>query len=256
MTVIISLSTIPNRLNVEEGFGLRECLKVLLNLTYDDYEVHLNIPAKYSKLNEDYIIPEWLVELKHPKLKLFTDLEDYGAMTKLLPTLQRITDPNTVIITVDDDLRYHRDFIEYHLKMREKYPKAAIGFSGQMSLEDKRALVTSVPKDTQVSVVQGYKTVSYLRGFFDNDFNNFIGKHWNDDFVISAYLGSKGIARIVPFHEGDTYFFARVQSWPIIGHIPCPFGGCNIFRNEVHTDNDQWLQEQLDNGNLSKLLPV
>jgi hypothetical protein len=51
--IIISLTTIPNRLNSphNEG-GLKKVLDKILNLSYHNYEVHLNIPYICKKINE------------------------------------------------------------------------------------------------------------------------------------------------------------------------------------------------------------
>lgn len=232
--VILTMTTIPNRLNhPRPDFGLRNVLDRLLSMTYENYEIHLNIPHHYKKLDEPYIIPEWLEQLDDPKLNIFRT-EDYGAVTKIAPTLLRVTDPEAIIITVDDDLFYEDGFIEYHLKRREQYPNAVLGFSGLGSIEDRGIrYVTSVEKDTRVKVIEGYKTVSYKRKFFDEDFfTDFIGKHWNDDIIISAYMGMNNIEKIVLNYEGDTDFRPRVESFPVINHAPCDRGGCNLFREE------------------------
>ena len=49
------------------------------------------------------------------KIKIFRT-EDLGPATKLIPTVERITDPETIIIVCDDDLVYHPDMIKEHIK--------------------------------------------------------------------------------------------------------------------------------------------
>jgi hypothetical protein len=129
--VILSLSTVPSRLNeTRAGWGIKPVIDRIVSLSYSNYEIHLNIPYTNNKTNQEYIIPEWLEEYskKYDLLKIFR-CEDYGAITKILPTILRINDPETIIITVDDDLNYIDGFIEYHLKKRLFYPDSALGFA-------------------------------------------------------------------------------------------------------------------------------
>lgn len=237
--VIISLTTIPNRLNSpHNNGGLRPVLDKLINQKYDNYEVHLNIPYINKKTNEEYVIPMWINDYFNTKLKLFRT-EDYGSITKLLPTIDRIYDPETIIITVDDDLDYEDGFIEYHLEKRKIYNNAALGFAGISAINGSCHFCTTLREDTRVKIIEGYKTVSYKRGFFGDDFKDFVLGNWNDDMIISAYLGKNNIPKFVMSYSGDTDYKARVESFPIKGHLPNERGGCSIFRDEGSPDNHQ-----------------
>ena len=105
--IILSLTTIPQRLNYHnESGGLKPVIDRLLNLSYGNYEIHLNIPYVNKKNQSEYIIPEWLNLIDNPKLKIFRT-DDYGSITKILPTLMRIDENSEqIIITLDDDLEY------------------------------------------------------------------------------------------------------------------------------------------------------
>lgn len=233
MTVILTMTTIPNRLSEDrDGWGLRKNLDILLNMSYDDYVLHLNIPETHKKTHEKYVLPEWLNNLNHPKLKLFYRCEDYGPLTKIVPTLHRTWD-DAVIITVDDDLEYMDGFIEYHLKKREQYPDAVLGFSGLCTLDNTMHFCTTVKEDVRVKILEGYKTVSYKRSMFKDDFfTDFVGKHWNDDITISAYMGKHNVPKIVLAYDCEIDYTPRVESFPVVGHLPVEWGGCNIYRQE------------------------
>ncbi len=114
--VILSLTTIPQRLNYHNpSGGIKPVIDKLLNLSYGNYEIHLNIPYVNKKNQSNYVIPEWLMEINNTKLKIFRT-DDYGSITKLLPTIMRLDENSEqIIITVDDDLEYMDGFIEYHL---------------------------------------------------------------------------------------------------------------------------------------------
>lgn len=235
--VIITLTTIPNRLNRSNG-GLKPVIDRLLNLTYKNYEIHLNVPNVCKKSNEKYFIPKWLEDIKDPKLKVFRT-EDYGSLTKILPTLMRLDrNDDTIIITVDDDLEYIDGFIEYHLEKRKIYPNYALGFAGLSAIDGSCHFCTTVKNDTRVKILEGYKTISYKNNFFKQDFfEEFVGKSWSDDIVLSAYLGKHNIQKIVINYNKDVDFNPRVESFPIVGHLPNDKGGCFWFRNENVDDN-------------------
>ena len=241
------MTTVPDRLYQKNNISTTEiAIQNLLSQSYLKYEIHLNIPKKYK--NTEVTIPEWLIDYqnKYSNLKVFL-VDDVGPITKLLPTLQRISDAESTIIIVDDDLYYMQDMIKYHLVAREKYPSCAIGFAGITAIDGSCHFCTSMNRDIRVRILEGYKSISYKRYFFDDleDFiNNFATKTWNDDVAISAYLGYKNIEKIVVSYEHDTDFSPRVESFPVIGHIPAESSGCFLFR---HSPDDQKLNDIVAN---------
>jgi hypothetical protein len=240
--IILTLTTIPNRLNSpHENGGLRKNLERILNLSYPNYEVHLNIPNVCKKTNENYLIPDWLTDITDNRLKIFRT-EDYGSITKIVPTLMRIDENSeTIIITIDDDLEYLDGFIEYHLYKREQYPNSAIGFAGLAAIDKTCHYCTTVEKDVRVKILEGYKTVSYKRNFFKEDFfKEFVGNSWNDDMLISAYLGKHNIEKWVVNYNNDNDFSPRVESFPVVKHLPNESGGCNWFRHDSVDDGSDF----------------
>ena len=236
--VILTLTTVPNRLSEDrEDWGTKKTIERLLQLSYPNYEIHFNIPLYCESTGEQYIIPEWLKDNNDARLKVFRT-EDYGPITKIAPTIWRIDDPEQLIISVDDDIVYQDGFIEYHLQMREKYPNAALGFAGLTNLDNpEQQFCTAVEKDVRVEFLEHYKTISYLRKFFDDEFfTDFVGVHWNDDTTVSSYLGKKGIARIVMAYDKEVNYTPRAESFPVQEHVAVEQGGCNVFREEGHTE--------------------
>lgn len=236
--VIISLTTIPNRLSKEENNNsVKKVIDFLMNMSYENYEIHFNIPYVNTKTNENYILPDWLDKYNNNKLKIFRTY-DYGSITKLLPTINRITDFDQIIITVDDDLEYEDGFIEYHMLKRKIYPNCALGFAGIGSIEgDNCHFCTPVKNDTRVKILEGYKTISYKRSFFKDDFEDFAVGNWNDDLIISAYLGKENIKKIVMNYNLITDFSPRAESFPVIKSFPNEYGGCYLYRINNIPDN-------------------
>jgi hypothetical protein len=246
--VILTLTTIPERLHFEHPLGLQAVLYSLINLKYQNYEIQFNIPHTNKKTNVEYVIPSWLQKLSdHSNLRIFRT-EDYGPATKIFPTLQRITNPNQLIIVVDDDLIYESRLIEGHLTLRAKNDEVAWGYAGLnnmgLRLGDARdRFVIGVMADTRVGIIEHYKSVSYRRRFFEEDFNEeFLSKGWADDQLLSAYMGMKDRAKIVghtdyipPHKDQDEWRkYGVVESFPVIKHSVTKSRdeGCNLWRKE------------------------
>jgi len=242
--VILSLSTTPVRLLEDrEGWGVRPVIEKLISLSYPNYEVHFNVPYISHKSNEEYVLPEWIKNIQNDRLKIFR-CHDYGAITKLVPTLCRTNDEETIIITVDDDIEYMDGFIEYHLKKRKFYPDSALGFAGLSAINGSCHFCTTLKEDTEVKIVEGYKTFSYKRGFFKEDFfDEFLNKSWNDDIIISAYLGKHKIKKIIMNYYLDEVFNPVVESFPIGKVVPNEKSGCNLYRANSVSDNTEYFSK-------------
>lgn len=257
MKIVLTLTTIPERLNSIYNFDMRYCIESLLNQNYDgEYEIHLNIPKTYKKTNAEYIIPDWLNEIQDKKLNVFRT-EDYGSITKLIPTLQRIDDGETIIIVLDDDMYYHEELINEHIKNRLNWPEYVVGYDGIRARDvdgkfaryfnDSRDYYfSSLKMNSLVDIVQHYKTVSYKREFFKEDFFDFIDEYgtWCDDTTVSAYLAKNKIGRLITYYDGDKDFL-NYDEWlnnlrytfPIKKYVEHGTNeGCNISRKE---NNDE-----------------
>lgn len=246
MKFIISLTTVPNRLHAsnatDNSRGCRPALLSLLNQSYEDFEVHFNIPNIYKALSQVVTLPEWLKETEadYPKLKIFRT-EDYGAATKLCPTVQRVIDPEQNIIIADDDLRYCDGILDAYKEARSRYPDDCIGYAGISEIGGKgRHFCTTVDSDARVKILEGYKTVCFKRSFFDEDYNKFVNVTWADDLGMSAYMGYRNIKKIVLNYPSDTDFSPRVESFPVIGHTSYENNqGCNVFRRLVENCKEE-----------------
>lgn len=241
---IITLTTIPERLgNTHYGeLGVMSCIKSLCDQTYENYEIHFNIPSVYKLKNKEYELPEWLIQLEqqHSQLKIYR-VEDVGPPTKILPTIKRVQDNNAVLIVVDDDMVYRKELVEEHVKNQNLIENCAIGYDGLCAMDEvvyedsRNHYVSMVKKNTRVKILQHYKSVSYKRSFFEDDlFESFVGKTSSDDILISAYMGYKNIRKIVASYDGDNHcddfneWLEKVgSSFPIIRHISHdPSQGC------------------------------
>ena len=272
MNIIVTLTTIPTRLNSKYKFDMRFCLESLLNQNYDNFEVHLNIPNTFKKTGEDYIIPDWLNEMikNNNKLKLFRT-EDYGSATKLIPTIQR-TSNGDIIIVVDDDIIYHEELVNEHLKNIEKWPNYVIGYDGMRSRDldgnfsnhfgdGRDYYYTALKRDALVDIIQHYKSVVYRREFFEDDFSEFWDENgtWCDDKSVSAYFSMKKRGRLITYFDGDPEFNSHPEwlagirhTFPVLKHTEHEtHEGCNLERadnNEEKNKKINDLYKYIDNS--------
>jgi len=196
MRIVASLTTIPSRIR-----KIEPVIKALYNqksLKFDN--IYLNIPLSFK--GKKYILPEFLN--KYDNLKILRCDIDYGPITKLIPVLEVELDPNTIIITFDDDSIPSKNVLKIFINKVKKYPNTSLSFSGwcigkfPFYLE----FIGDNIKDVEVDWIQGTHGILYHRRFINKeelldypkpDNKNFLK---NDDHWISYYLEKNKIKRI------------------------------------------------------------
>lgn len=262
---VVTFTTIPSRLTETYSDDFRSCIKSLLEQSDTDYELHMNIPYALKSTGEEYILSETLLQLEreNEKLKIFRT-EDYGPGTKLYPTIKRITDPETIIIVVDDDLVYNSDLVKAQIENQTKWPEFVVGYDGLRSKDGlfgdvRDYFFSSNYRTSRVDILQHYKSVSYKRRYFEDDIFDFIDENfsWNDDLLMAAYFSSKKRDRLCTFHESDREFisleewqlYGGVTSFPVLRHTQHDGAeGCNILRQNGVNDNGDVLYKFIDHG--------
>jgi glycosyltransferase involved in cell wall biosynthesis len=265
--VIVTLTTIPSRLHDLNEQGIQLCINSLLDQSYQEYEIHFNIPHRSELTGESYDpIPEWLTS--HEKIKIFR-CEDTGPITKLLGTLDRVNDPDAIIIVVDDDLVYHRDMVIEQVLNQDRFPEHIVGYDGMRSRtndgkfseffgDSRDYYFTAHTRNSLVDILQHYKTVSYRRRYFETDFFQFIqeNSHWNDDLLLAAYFSYKKRNRLCTYHHSDKQLSSfddwinegGVTTFPVLRHTHHEtFEGCNL-RRQSPTSDEHTLYRYIDSG--------
>lgn len=216
MRVVVSLTTLPSRL---EDNKILPTLKSVNRQTRKPDAVYLGLPRKAKRTGEYYPKPSQEI------LDLCTVVKlpyDFGPVSKIAAGILAETDPNTIIITVDDDNDYPETFIEELVEKAKIKPKSAIGSSGVVigTFPSYFAFIRNEAyrryegwfgpkvgkKGQPVDILCGYSGVLYRRGFFPKNNYDVINKFLkppsknksiflHDDVYISAYLCSKGIPR-------------------------------------------------------------
>ena len=179
--VVITLTTTPKRLPLIE-----DTILSLVNQTRQPDLIYLNIPEYYkkecSKYNQNNIVN--LIN-KIPILKI-NNCVDKGPITKIYPVLDIETNPETIIITVDDDHIYNRNMIQELLKTSNNNPD--------------KIICNYLYTFNNIVVPYGFKGVLYKRKFFDDDIklyidetNNYTHCFTSDDYVLGYYFDFKKI---------------------------------------------------------------
>lgn len=225
-SLIITLTTVPERLADTAEMGIKSVIESLCVQEDNEYEIHFNIPEFNVVTKIPYIIPDWLHEykLKYPHLKIFRT-EDYGPPTKFVPTLQRPgIDGNVIILVVDDDLVYHPKMISEHRRYQSHMHTPGVicyeGRGAEIALYDNRLgdmrdnWILCVTQIREVHSLMHYKSVSYRKHIFDQDFYDYyLGRTFSDDALVSKYFRDKKIRMYVVPYEPENHLFETKELW-------------------------------------------
>lgn len=176
--IVVSLSTIPSRCD-----KLEETLISLASQTMKPEAIFISVSKESKREGVPYPIKDLAKTVKRiiPGVgKIIVLEDDYGPLTKLMGPLFNEQDPNTLIITVDDDQKYGEKMVETLVKGSREHPKSAICLCGHVigkfphvwgyrcSRKDRVWPLKQIylKPGTQVDVVSGWCGVLYPRGVF------------------------------------------------------------------------------------------
>lgn len=239
--IIVSLTTTPHRINT-----LRPVLESISRQTVKPNKIYVNVPWRFKRDNSEYKIPQWLKT--YPGV-VINRTKDYGPATKLVATLEKERDPETIIITTDDDTIYTkhvvRDLVKQYLFEDSAQNSAITGlglnllFFIDYDLYYKRI---NCPGCNSLIVV-GISAVAYKRSFFKED----IFSIWDripltcaisDDLIFSAYLLYNGINIIkasgVAFNPISLLLFGQLSTSFDNNALQKGAGGVGTGSNETN----------------------
>ena len=209
--IVVSLTTVPHRIALIE-----HTLRSVLDQTVTADVVYLHLPWRSRRFpNSTYEIPRTVLDLPI----VVNRCEDYGPATKLIPTLDLERHPDTLIITVDDDMVFKRSLIERLLERHFASPGYAYANAGQViDVNDEfgpvvvRSAATWTEADYPVDILEAFLGALYVRSFFDVEELRAIPEPcWStDDIWISAHLARRGVPRVkVIQHKGEFATFSK-----------------------------------------------
>lgn len=203
LRVVVSMTTIPSNIG-----SLNDTLTSLMKQTRTPDRIYINFPKVNRRTQEPYgDPPAWLTAF--PGVAVNRLDEDWGPVTKLAGCLHVETDPDTLIITFDDDKTYSPHIIEklvHHAQMDASVAWGICGWGFMPFFPPQRLLPAYVPyalrgRDGRgVQVLQGVCGAAYRRKFFpDLALLRAPAKECftTDDIWISGYLNKQGVRRIL-----------------------------------------------------------
>ena len=183
--VVATCTTIPTRYE-----RLRKMIESLVNQTYKLDAIYVGLPKRSHRLNIDY--PPLPDDIKKNCIVVSPKI-DYGPITKLYGGLVSEKDPETLIISFDDDIVYPPTTVETFVRHAKEWPDRVITATGMKSSLGYlfRAIKTNVrpiacfsniicfnndDHSSDIDEILGVSGVLYRRKFFPSNkkSNNFI----------------------------------------------------------------------------------
>ena len=190
---VLTLTTSPQRMP-----HLPLVLDALFNQHTSPDAVYLNLPERYRN-SDAYIIPDWLDD--EFQVTLLHQGDDLGPVMKIMPILEIETDSDTLLITVDDDVRYPPDTISTLQTAAKADPESAFGSRGFNFTNIGKHLEPVRGNYTPCHVLQGYGACAYRRRHFDTERLQLSlnsqpeAFRFSDDVILSNHIASRGVAR-------------------------------------------------------------
>lgn len=226
--VVVSLTSFSSRLKYIDA-----TLESLFRQTYPPDQIYLFIPIKnYSRFNLPSMSSTALIDIqqqyKEKKIKVIESV-DYGPSTKLLGALNEEKNPETIIITVDDDTIYHDQLLAYFVKaMLTLTTNSTVGavcetvFRNQIGWHWANTYLKN--SFCRHGYLAAYAGAAYRRKYFDEtifDYTNVPqGCIVLDDVYIGGYLNRKGIYPYIvnPFPRNNPILQLISYPWTVIKH--------------------------------------
>jgi hypothetical protein len=200
--IVVTLSTTPHRIAKIAPF-----LESILRQNITIQHIYLNIPHIFKRDNLTYQIPAWLTANDRITILRTTD---YGPATKLLGLLEQVTLPrDAIIITLDDDIYYPKNYVMHLAAKASQHPNTAVGMAGAepyydlhglIDIHSEIGLIKKYKHTESATILEGFAGVAYRTYFFDADIfeiNNFPEECvQSDDIYFSFYLARKNIMRL------------------------------------------------------------
>ncbi|KAJ3093786.1 hypothetical protein HDU96_002029 [Phlyctochytrium bullatum] len=195
LRVVASISSFGHRL-----FRIEESLMSMWNQTRRPDRVYVHVPRKVKRLDADLkTLPKSLMEMERMwnGWLVIVRPEDYGPSTKLLGTLLVEHDPNTLVLTVDDDTVYHPEMLETLIKAYKSHPHTFPCFICEEWNEGEGGPGYKEDDGECHGWGNAFAGVLYQVGFFDKSIFDYTGRpegcKLHDDVYISGYLYERGI---------------------------------------------------------------
>lgn len=185
--IVITMTTSPQRIH-----KIKPVIDCLINQTVKPDTIYLNLPRVFKRDNSIFkSIPDFI---KNNSLITINFCNDLGPATKILASIPAEKHPETILLSVDDDIYYPPEMLETYLYWSQKFPQAVITGTTFMYLPQEQKYNPLFPCE----LLEGFSGVLYKNKFLQ-DFDPSIYRdcplecYLADDFVLSNFLLKKNI---------------------------------------------------------------
>lgn len=184
--IVVSLSTSPKRIS-----KIEPVINNMLEQTLVPDKIVLNLPIIFKRNNSKFTLPLPLFITTNSKI-VVNFVDDIGPITKVLPTAKLYDNPETIIISIDDDIKYPKNRIQELVETAMKYPNAVVTSSdSNIGLRESFGV-------KYIELVEGWRGVLYrqkhLLNFPIREITDFPRQcYLGDDLILSNYLKKNNI---------------------------------------------------------------
>ncbi|XJO76583.1 hypothetical protein BDV3_007091 [Batrachochytrium dendrobatidis] len=213
--IVASLSTFPGRME-----QVRLSLGSLFAQSLSLDAIYIHIPDKIERFNLTIDEVELSKNIEELKVKFGSKLhilrgKDYGPATKLLGTLKIEREPDTLIVTVDDDTEYHNDTMSELYRGYREHPTHFIAVACEELVGFLKNSWSYITDDRECKGwACAYKGIMYRVGMFDDSIFDLTGvPHGcvvHDDVFLSGFLYRKGFR---PYHLQLPFDSVKEHHW-------------------------------------------
>ena len=206
--VIVSLTSFPAAIPYAEN-AIKSILvgntlpdKIILYLTFSQFK-DSKIPLNLTALAKN-----------NPLFEIRNYNEDIRSYRKLIPALKDF--PNEIIVTIDDDVHYHKNMLNRLLSRHKKYPNAIIGHR-----------IRRIKLNARYKSWKLYKPASLLKFSFKPSYRNLQvgvgGVLYPPNSLNTKMLDSNLFTEIAPTTDDIWFWAAAVEKGTKIAPIPLGF---------------------------------
>lgn len=200
--LVVSFTTIPSRMPF-----LQQTIDLLMLQSLQPDIIYVCIPNHSVRLDRPYVIPA----LNIPPHVRILRTPDYGPATKLFGCIPYESDPNTMIITLDDDQQYAPDVIKILVAYAHAFPSYCLGFEAASAPSvGVPCYKNRNPVNPLVKYLEGFGGVLYRRWCIIPEMTQYY-RHLSagpcfksDDLVISTWLNMQAIPLMKICDFGNT----------------------------------------------------
>lgn len=204
--IVVSMTTSPRRMEL-----FKPVVDSILKQSLQPDAIYLNLPELFRNTTR-YRFPRWLCENSAITTTILPD-PDLGPAMKLIPALVTETDPDTILITIDDDVIFPPDAISSFVDATLNEPDTAFCSMGFRFEQETNNILPVRGHHSPCDVLQGFSGCCYRRAHFKNPALQFeieaLPKQYqvNDDVILSNHIATNGIQRkTIGFPEGKLTF--------------------------------------------------